>query len=72
MNFVKQSLTNVDTKIKVMLKFGSLETLSTDRSKKQFNLPHCRYMSNLGLCTCFHAIKVVLLCLYTKKVLIIM
>ena len=36
---------NVDTKTKVLLKFGRLETLCVDRrSKKLLNLSHYRYM----------------------------
>ena len=47
---MKLWIMNVYTKTKAMLKFGSLETLYVDaRSKKQFKLSHCRYMSKLGL-----------------------
>ena len=53
---MKLWIMNVDTKAKAMLKFGSLETLCVDgRSKKQFKLSHCRYMSKLALCMHTHS-----------------
>ena len=59
---------NVDTRKKVLLKFGSLETVCVDgRSKKLLKLPHYRYMSNLGLCTCSHIIKFPILCCLVMK-----
>ena len=63
---------NVDTRTKVMLKFGSLETVCVDgRSKKLLKLPHYRYMSNLGLCTCSHIIKFPILCSLVMKLWIV-
>ena len=48
---MKLWIVNVDTRTKVLLKFGNLETVCVDvRSKNLFKLPHYRYMSNLGLC----------------------
>ena len=42
---------NVDTNTKVLLKFGSLETVCVDvRPKKQVKLPHYQYMWILDLC----------------------
>ena len=42
---MKLWIVNVDTKAKVLLKFGGLETLCVDRrSKKLLKLPHYRYM----------------------------
>ena len=42
---MKLNTVNVDTKAKVLTKFGSLETVCVDmRPKKQAKLPHYRYM----------------------------
>ena len=45
----------LDTKAKVLSKFGRLETMCVDgRSQKLLKLPHYSYMSNMGLCTHSH------------------
>ena len=69
---MKLWIVNVDTRTNVLLKFGNLETVCVDgRSKNLFNLPHYRYMSNLGLCTHFHTINFSILCCLVMKLWIV-
>ena len=65
---MKLWIMNVDTKTKVLLKFGSLQTMCVDRRpKKLLNLPLCVYMSYTGLCTLSHTTNFPTLCLYIMK-----
>ena len=65
---MKLWIMNVDTKTKVLLKFGSLETVGVDvRPKKLQKLAHYRYMSNLRLRTLSRTINFPTLCLYIMK-----
>ena len=65
---MKLWIMNVDTKTKVLLRFGSLQTMCVDvRSKKLLKLPHCVYMSYKGLCTHSHTTNFPTLCLYIMK-----
>ena len=69
---MKLWIVNVDTRTKVLLKFGNLETVCVDgRSKNLFKLPYYRYMSNLGLCTHFHTINFSILCCLAMKLWIV-
>ena len=48
---------NVDTKTKLLIKFGGLRTVCVDgRSNKLLKLSHCQYVWCLGLCTHSHTV----------------
>ena len=65
---MKLWIMNVDTKAKVLLKFGSLQTMCVDRrSKKLLKFPLGVYMSYKGLCTLSHTNNFPTLCLYIMK-----
>ena len=71
---MKLCIVNVDTTTKLLLKFGSLETVCIDgRSKKLLKLTHYSYMymSDMGLCTHSHTVNFPTLCLYIMKLWIV-
>ena len=66
--YIKLHSMFVDTKAKVLLKFGSLQTMRVDRrSKKLLKFPLCVYTSYTGLCTHSRTTNFPTLCLYIMK-----
>ena len=65
---MKLQIMNVDTKTKLLLKFGGVKTVCVDgRSNKLLKLSHCRYVWCLGLCTHSQTCQLTTLCLQVMK-----